>query len=173
MARGSLRTIRAIVVAAVVSAVSHAATEAQDLRLVGLDGRSSTLTPADIASLPHVALTVTAEGKTASYRGVPLAVLLGRVSAPLGKALKGADLRDVVLVTAQDGYAAALALAEADPMERKEQILLADEADGRPLTGSEGPYRLVIEGDLRGARLVRMVTAIELLRVSSHGDEAR
>jgi hypothetical protein len=153
--------------AAVVAALAlpYGSAHAQELRLVGLDGRAVSLSPADVAAMPHVPLTLTVEGKTAAYRGVPLATLLARIDAPLGKALRGPELRDVVLVTAQDGYSAALALAEADPMMRKEQVILADEADGRPLGEKLGPYRLVIDGDQRGARLVRMVTSIELKRI--------
>ncbi|HTX49534.1 MAG TPA: molybdopterin-dependent oxidoreductase [Caulobacteraceae bacterium] len=137
----------------------------QDLTVKGLDGQTATLTPAQIAAMPHVALTVTVEGKTNTYRGVPLADVLAAVGAPAGKALKGPELRDVVLVEAKDGYAVALALAETDALVRKDQVLLADSADGAPLPEGAGPYRLVVEGDQRGARLARMVTKIELRRL--------
>jgi DMSO/TMAO reductase YedYZ molybdopterin-dependent catalytic subunit len=76
--------------------------------------------------------------------------------------LRGPALRDVVLVSAKDGYGVALALAETDPLFRKDRIILADAADGAPLPPGVGPYRLVIEGDQRGARLARMVTKVEL-----------
>ena len=118
--------------------------------------------------MPHVTLTVSVEGKTHAYAGVPLAQLLARVGAPSGKALKGADLSDVVLVTAKDGYAVALALAETDPLVRKDQIILADAADGAPMPDGLGPYRLVVEGDQRGARLARMVVSIELRQLAPH-----
>jgi DMSO/TMAO reductase YedYZ molybdopterin-dependent catalytic subunit len=142
---------------------------AQDLTLRGLDGQTATLTPQQIAALPHVTLTVTVEGKTSTYGGTPLANVLAAVGAPAGKALRGQELRDVVLVEAKDGYAVALALAETDPLFRKDQVLLADSADGAPLPEGVGPYRLVVEGDQRGARLARMVTAIELLRPAPTG----
>ena len=152
--------------AALLSAFAVGGAAAQDLKLIGLDGQTATLSAADIAALPHVSLTLTVEGKTASYKGVPLADILAKVGAPSGKALKGPELRDVVLVEAKDGYAVALALAETDPMVRKDQILLADSADGAPLPDGLGPYRLVVEGDQRGARLARMVTQIELKRLA-------
>jgi DMSO/TMAO reductase YedYZ molybdopterin-dependent catalytic subunit len=155
------------VVAGLATLVAASVAHAQELKVVGLDGRAQTLTPAELAAMPHADLTVTVEGKTEAYRGVPLSALLARLDAPLGKALRGPELRDVVLVTAKDGYGAALSLAEADPMERKEQVILADQADGKPLGEGRGPYRLVIEGDLRGARLVRMVDTIELRRVGA------
>lgn len=133
---------------------------ADDLKLTGPDGQGASLNPAEIAALPHVKLTVTIEGKTTTYDGVPLTQLLARVGAPFGKALHGAALRDIVLVTGRDGYTAALALAETDPAFRKERILLADRADGQPLADTAGPWRLVVEGDQRAARCVRMVANI-------------
>jgi hypothetical protein len=141
---------------------------AQDLALTGLSGPTVTLTPADIAAMPHVALTVTVEGKTHAYEGVPLSDILARVGAPSGKALRGVDLTDVVLVGAKDGYVVALALAETDPMFRKDQIILADKADGAPMPDGLGPYRLVVEGDQRGARLARMVTSITLKQLGNN-----
>ena len=139
---------------------------AQDLALKGLAGQSVTVTPADLAAMPHVTLTLSVEGKTRTYEGVPLTALLAKVGAPSGKALKGADLSDVVLVSAKDGYVVALALAETDPLVRKDQIILADKADGAPLPAGLGPYRLVVEGDQRGARLARMVVSIELRQLA-------
>jgi len=139
---------------------------AQNLRLVGPSGRVVDLTPAQVAQLPHIQLAVSVEGRTTTYRGVPLSDLLSLVGAPSGKALKGPELRDVVLVSAKDGYAVALALADTDSLVRKDQVLLADAADGAPLPQTQGPYRLVVEGDQRGARLARMVTTIELRQLS-------
>ena len=138
---------------------------AQDLALKGPAGQSVTVTPADLAAMPHVTLTLSVEGKTHTYEGVPLTALLAKVGAPSGKAIKGQELRDVVLVTGKDGYAAAITLAETDALVRKEQVILADKADGAPLPDTQAPYRLVIEGDQRGARMARMVTTIELRRL--------
>jgi DMSO/TMAO reductase YedYZ molybdopterin-dependent catalytic subunit len=149
----------------VVGAVAAASpAPAQDLTVAGLSGQAVTLTPADIAALPHVTLTLSVEGKTHTYEGVPVTDILARVGAPEGKALKGADLADVILVTAKDSYTVALSLADTDPLVRKDQIILADKADGAPLPDGLGPYRLVVEGDQRGARMARMVVSIALLR---------
>jgi hypothetical protein len=153
---------------ALVGALAAASTAwAQGLTVSGLSGQTVALTPADIAALPHVTLTVSVEGKTHTYQGVPLTDILARVGAPEGKALKGADLADVVLVTAKDNYAVALSLADTDPLVRKDQIILADESDGAPLPDGLGPYRLVVEGDQRGARMARMVVSIALLRAAA------
>ena len=148
-------------------ATASAPALAQDLTVAGLDGRAINLTSAQFAALPHVTLTQAIEGKGATWRGVPLAVVLAKVGAPQGKDLRGPELRDVVLISAQDGYAAALALAETDPMMRAEQVVVADSLDGAPLDDKAGPYRLIVEGDKRGARMVRMVTRIELHRLEA------
>jgi hypothetical protein len=139
-----------------------------DLALRGLAGQSVVVPATELAAMPHVTLTVSVEGKTHTYAGVPLTNLLTRVGAPSGKALKGAELSDVVIVTAKDGYAVAIALAETDPLVRKDQIILADSADGAPMPDGVGPYRLVVEGDQRGARLARMVVSIELRQLAPH-----
>jgi hypothetical protein len=68
------------------------------------------------------------------------------------------------MVTARDGYAVALALADTDPMVHPVSVILADQADGVPPPVSQGPYRLVIDGDLRGARPARKVTEISVIR---------
>ena len=147
-------------------AIAPGLSAAQDLALKGLAGQSVTVTAADLAAMPHVTLTVTVEGKTHTYGGVPLTDLLARVGAPSGKALKGTDLSDVVIVSAKDGYAVALALADTDPLVRKDQVILADKTDGAPMPDGLGPYRLVVEGDQRGARLARMVVSIELRQLA-------
>ena len=73
----------------------------------------------------------------------------------------------MVIASAADGYTVALALAETDPLVRKEQIILADGAGGQPLRAALGPYRLVVEGDLRAARSARSVISLEVRRLSA------
>jgi DMSO/TMAO reductase YedYZ molybdopterin-dependent catalytic subunit len=133
---------------------------ADDLRLTGPAGQIATLTAAEFAALPHVDLSVTLEGKTLAFQGVPLSILLAKVGAPQGETLRGKAMGDVVLVSAKDGYVVALALADTDAKMRKEQVILADRMNGAPLPDNAAPYRLVVEGDLRAARTARMVTAI-------------
>jgi hypothetical protein len=141
------------------------AAAAQNLVLTGLAGEPQTLTAADIAALPHETVTLSLDGgRTQSCSGVPLTLLLQRVGAPTGKALKGVELADVVVVGATDGYHVALALAETDALVRTEKIVLADACDGAALPSGQGPYRLVVEGDKRPARSARMVSTITLRR---------
>ncbi len=160
--------VRAAMLALALTALAGA-TRAQSLALKGPDGQAATLTAADIAALPHVTATIAIEGKSFTFRGVPLMDLLAKVGAPSGPALRGKALSDVVLVTCKDGYVVALALAETDPKMRANLVLLADQVDGKPLPDTAGPYRLVVEGDLRAARSARMVTGIAVRRLAPGG----
>src|ERR1019366_6169044 len=106
--------------------------------------------------LPRTAVTLQLEGgRSEACEGVSLSDLLAKVGAPRGKALRGPEMADAVLVSAADGYHVALALAETDTMVRTNKIILADRCNGAAMTAPEGPFRLVVEGDLRPARSAR------------------
>jgi hypothetical protein len=133
--------------------------------LTGTDGARATLSAADIAALPRVSVTATIHGATHTFEGPPLTALLARIGAPSGDQLRGPALRHVVLVRARDGYMVALSLGETDAAFRTTGMVLADRIDGAPIEEADGPFRLIVEGDLRAARSVRMVDAIELRRL--------
>ena len=129
----------------------------------GLSGQAVTLTPADLAKLPHDHLTLTHMGRTSDYAGPELAALLRQVDAPLGARMHGAAVADVVLLTASDDYRVALSLGEVDPELRPgTRVILADQEDGQALPPGEAPVRLVIGGEARPARDVHSVVSIEL-----------
>ena len=148
--------------AAVAAAVALAsAASAQSVAIRGPAGQSSAVTQADLAALPRQSVTLAGEhGPARRYEGVALTSLLERVGAPVGKALRGPAMADIVVIAASDGYRVALGLGETDPGVRPEKVILADKVDGGPLDANEGPFRLVVEGDLRPARAARQVTSI-------------
>lgn len=135
------------------------------LDLTGLAGQVAHITLAQIAAMPHQSVTVTWHGATSTFQGVPLTDLLTQVSAPRGEALRGRELADVVVVTAQDGYRVVLALSDTEASIRGNRIIVADQVDGHALAGNDGSLRLVVEGDLKPARSARQVQRIELRRL--------
>jgi len=143
------------------------AAAAQTIAVTGLSGEKLQLGAADIAALPHQPVTLQLEGKTEACEGVALSLILTKVGAPQGKALRGPEMADVVVVGAADGYRVALALAETDPVMRGDKVLLADRCGGAAMAPPEGPFRLVVLGDGRPARSARQVTSITLLRVAA------
>ena len=157
-----------LAVAAALAVQTASAVVAQTVSLEGIDGQALTVSAAALQAMPHQALTVTSEdGRAVRYEGVPLSLLLQKVGAPAGKALRGPEMADVVIVSATDGYRVALSLAETDASLRGEAILLADRADGQALAAHDGPFRLIVEGDRRPARAARMVSDIRLMRPSA------
>ncbi len=117
---------------------------------------------AELATLPRHAVRGSDHGVEAAFEGVSLADVLALAGAPLGRALRGKALGVVLVVGAADGYRAVFALAEIDPAFTDRVVLQADRRDGKPLSGAEGPLRIVVPGEKRQARWVRQVTSLEL-----------
>jgi DMSO/TMAO reductase YedYZ molybdopterin-dependent catalytic subunit len=124
------------------------------------------LSLADIAALPRQTIHVTDEkGNPAEYAGVPVADILKKAGAPLGKEMKGRNLALGLVASAPDGYHVLFSMAEFDPNFSDRVIILADRRDGKPLDAREGPLRFVVPGDKRHARWIRGVTTLEVLTV--------
>jgi hypothetical protein len=140
---------------------------AQTLSLAGEAGQTASLSAADLAALPHVHLSVKQHGEVHAYDGVILGDLLAKVGAPRGEAIKGPELATVVRFTAKDGYQVVLDLAQTDPITRTSRVIVADREAGERLKPEEGPFRLVIEDDLRPARSARQVERIEVLKLAT------
>jgi hypothetical protein len=140
---------------------------AQTLSLSGEAGQHATLTAAQVAALPHVHVRVMQHGQPHAYDGVLLSDLLARVDAPHGEAIKGRELATVIRVSAHDGYQVVISLAETDGVTRAAKMIVADREAGAPLKAEEGPFRLVIEDDLRPARSARQIERIEVINLSS------
>lgn len=98
------------------------------------------------------------------FSGVALTEILKTIPAPEGQALRGPELNRVLLITADDGYQVSFSLAELDPSFRKQNIIIADKADGKPLTEFEGKRMLVCGDELRHSRWIRRITAFILTR---------
>lgn len=79
-----------------------------------------------------------------------------------GERLMGRFLNQVVIARAADGFFSVLSLAETDPVYRANPVVVADTVGGHKLDDREGPYRLVVDGDLRPSRAPRQLTSIEV-----------
>lgn len=121
------------------------------------------LSPAEFRALPHVTITVHNAHADAdeTYAGVPLAVLLAKLDAPLGEHLRGKALASYIVASGSDGYSVVLSIAEADPSFHGGEILVADARDGQSL-GKSGPFQLIISEDKRPARWVHNLVSLSL-----------
>jgi len=120
----------------------------------------------DLAVFHQETIHVTDEkGAPAEYAGVPVAEILEKAGAPLGKEMKGRNMGVGLVARASDGYHVLFALAEFDPSFTDRVILLANRRNGKPLDNREGPLRFVVPGDKRHARWIRGVNVLEVLSV--------
>jgi len=129
------------------------------------DQASVALSSADFRALPHITITVQNGHTNAAeaYSGVPLATLLAKVNAPLGKELHGEAMTSYVIATGSDQYSVVLSLAEVDPSFHEGPVIVADARDGQPL-GKSGPFQLIVSNDKRPARWVHNLVLITLER---------
>ncbi len=136
------------------------------VQLTGLVETPATLTVADLQKLPSQTVNVTFKAGTAaqthSFTGVLLADVLARAKLKLDSKIKNDQLRFYMVVTANDGSTAVISYGEIDPFFGNQPILVAWEQDGKPLTGTDGPVRLVTPGDVKGGRYVSGVVAIDV-----------
>lgn len=126
------------------------------------DGRRVELSPSLLAHVPRQTVSATAHGKTASYAGYDLRAVLAAAGVAPIDAIRGKRLGNYVVIAAADGYKVVFGLGELDRTLGNRLVLLADRADGQPLSPADGPWRLVVPGDQRPARWERQVVSIRV-----------
>jgi hypothetical protein len=131
------------------------------IAVTGLVANPLHLTLADLGSFPvtHVNATqVSGRGPLPlDCSGAALSVILDKAGLNVGKA-NNAKLGHSVVVTADDGYAAALSLGEIDPDYGNANVIIATTCNGKPM---EAP-RMVVPSDKHGGRAVNGVVSIEV-----------
>jgi DMSO/TMAO reductase YedYZ molybdopterin-dependent catalytic subunit len=142
------------------------AQEAQPTILVtGAVKQALTLSADDLAKMPRASVRTTNNGMETVYEGVWLHEVLKKAGVPQGGELRGKALASYVLARAQDGYQVLFSLRELDPAFIDNEILLADTANGKPLFGAQGRFRLVVPKDKPGARSIRMLAKLEVVQL--------
>jgi len=135
------------------------------VQVTGAVKQQLTLSPEDLAKMPRASVRTTNNGMETVYEGVWLYEVLKRAGVPQGSELRGKALASYVLASAQDGYQVVFSAGELDPSFIDNEILLADTANGKPLFGAQGRFRLVVPKDKPGARSIRMLTRLEVVQV--------
>lgn len=135
------------------------------IQVTGAVKQPLTLTADDLAKLPRASVRMMNNGMETVYEGVWLHEALKKAGVPQGEALRGKALAGYIIAEAQDGYQVVFSLGELDPGFADTEILLADTANGKPLFGGQGRFRLVIPKDKAGARSVRMLTKLEVVQL--------
>jgi DMSO/TMAO reductase YedYZ molybdopterin-dependent catalytic subunit len=125
-----------------------------------------TITAKDMASMPRETAEVAdPDGGKTTYEGVPLQEILKKAGLSFGRQMRGKELAGYVLASAKDGYEMVFSFGELDPDLGGARILVADKRDGKPLFDYQGPARLVVPADKAGARSVRMLEKLEVVKL--------
>jgi DMSO/TMAO reductase YedYZ molybdopterin-dependent catalytic subunit len=152
-------------IAFLAAAVAWAQSPQPALQITGAVKQPLTLTADDLARMPRASVHTMSNGMETTYEGVWAHDVLSKAGAPQGTSLRGKALAGYVLAEAEDGYQVVFSLAELDPAFIDNEILLADTANGKPLFGAQGRFRLVVPKDKPGARSVRMLTRLEVVQL--------
>ncbi len=153
-----MRLLLALTAAALVAT----AAQAQELKVTVAGRDSVVLTAKDLAALPRAKATIQVKGASVTYEGARLDAVLAQAGVVHGERLMGRFLNQVVVARAKDGFFSVLSLAETDPVYRTNPVVVADTVNGHALDDREGPYRLVVDGDLRPSRAPRQLVSIEV-----------
>lgn len=157
------------IAASVISAVVPASLTAQEpvpsFTVSGAVANTLTLTAADLAAMPRQSVTSTSNGMSTTYEGVWLSDILTKAGVQLGSRARGVSLSMYIMAVASDGYQVLFSLGEVDPGITDGKYLIADTANGKPMYGETGAFRIVVPSDKRGARSLRMLSAIKVVQV--------
>ena len=178
MRKHSLRTVLAVHVVAlmlwagtpgaVTQQMEHQAPSSPSTHLTikTYDGKTLTLSPEELAALPHKSVSVfNAHSKVnETYSGVPLADLLSKVGVPLGESVRGKLFLTGVVASGVDGYGVLYSLAEVDPSIHTGDVIVADTLDGKNLD-KDGAFKMVSSEERRPARWVRNLTSLSVVKV--------
>jgi DMSO/TMAO reductase YedYZ molybdopterin-dependent catalytic subunit len=156
---------RRCLVLGLLAAAIYAQDPPPSVRITGAVKEPLTLTADDLAKMPRATVKTTGNGMETVYEGVWLHEVLKKAGVPQGSALRGKALAGYVLAEASDGYQVLFSLGELDPSFIDNEILLADTANGKPLFGAQGRFRLVVPKDKPGARSVRMLSKLDVVQV--------
>jgi hypothetical protein len=135
------------------------------LKIEGAVATPMALTAEDLDKMPRTTATLTADGNTTTYEGVLLYDILIKAGWQFGRGMTGKGMASYLIATGKDGYQVVFALPELDPMFAGSKVIIADKADGGPLSGPQQPFRIVAPQDKMHARSIYSLVKIEVVRL--------
>jgi hypothetical protein len=144
----------------------HAASALSTSLTLDVDGKTTTLSVAELQALPHKTITVhNAHTKMdETYTGVALDELLARYGAALDKTSQKRILHSYLRVEGTDHYFVLYSAAEIEAAIHNGEVIVATGMNGKGL-GEDGAIKLVASGDKKPMRWVRNLTKITLVTV--------
>jgi len=163
----AITCLTTVLVAGIVRAAQGARNGAVLLTVKGAVKQELQLTAANLQELPRVHVTAKDhDSAMQEYEGVTLQALLAKAGVPASGDLRGKNMTLAVVAEAGDGYRVVFSLAEMDGDFAGETVAVVDTVNGKALGAEQGPLRLVVPGDKRQGRWVRMLKAITVVNTS-------
>jgi hypothetical protein len=133
---------------------------------VTVDGKATTLSVAELQSMPQKTVTVHNEHTKAdeSYTGVLLGDLLAKYGFAVEKTTQKKMLRSYLVVEGTDKYWVLYSVTEVEGSEHNGEVIVATSVGGKPL-GADGQFKLVDSGDKKPQRWVRNLRSITVKSV--------
>ena len=130
------------------------------IMVTGIGGKSVTLSVSELSNLPHQTVKAMDHGTPATFEGVR--TCLPRSICRWARSSTARRASYYLVVEAKDGYRAVFAWAELDSTFMDKAVYVVTKRDGKPLSGKDGPFELVVPGEKRAARWVRQVTTLRI-----------
>lgn len=145
---------------------AHAKAPASSELKITVDGKSSTVTLAELAAMPQKTVTVHNEHTKAdeTYSGVALADLLAKYGFAVGPSTHRKMLRSYISAEGTDQYWVLYSTTEVEGSEHTADVIVATSMNGRPL-GDDGKLKLIDSADKKPQRWVRNLAAITLVTI--------
>ena len=138
------------------------------LRVSGVGAQTLTLAAGDIASLPRTKVTVSdRDDQKNTYEGVTVQEILTKAGVGFGQAMRGPRMLDYVVAGAADKYGVVFAIAELSDEFSERRVIVADKVNGGPISGGDGPLRIIVSDEKKHARWVRNVTSLTIRNAGS------
>ena len=139
------------------------------LGISGVGLRSITLSPADLDKMPRKTIKAVDHDTPITFEGWLVGDLLKKAGFTFGQHLRGPRMSDYLIASDKEGYRVIFALPELDAEFSDRVVLLADRENGKPLSGRDGPYRIIVSDERKHDRWVRNVASLSV--ASSQADK--
>jgi hypothetical protein len=146
--------------------MAHAPGKPSTSLTLTIDGKSTTLSLADLKAMPQKTLTAK-NGHTSmdeTYTGVAVGDLLAKYGFAFDNATAKRVYHSYVRAEGTDGYWVLYSASELEPILRETGSIIALTLDGKPLT-EDGEFKIVMAGERRPARWVRNLKSLTVVTV--------
>ena len=132
------------------------------LTVEGLNGTSVVISADDLAKLPQQTIKTSDHGNRVSFEGVLLQGSAGEGGTSHRREVPQNSRVVLHACRGQGRVSSRVRWAELDSSSIDKLVYVVTKQDGKPLAEKDGPFRLVIPGEKRGARWVRQVTSLKI-----------